>query len=237
LDNEGEMTIEQRVRSYVKAIRSVQPHGPYYIAGWCAAGPLTVEMARQLTEAGEKMGIVILFDSWRPGYAEELAAQQAIQGKVTWVTRAKWKYAFHAQRLRQLSSGGKVKYVWTAAKLKTQNTRDALYLRHWATVRWLSKQFGFALPHFMHNISLDTLNSVAKYKADPFHFRMTLMRATESRPIPGSDAACGWGDIAADGVEVVWAPGNHESMFQEPNLSVVGKMISERLERVQSQNP
>ncbi len=237
LDNEGEMTIEQRVRSYVKAIRSVQPHGPYYIAGWCAAGPLTVEMARQLTEAGEKMGIVILFDSWRPGYAEELAAQQAIQGKVTWVTRAKWKYAFHAQRLRQLSSGGKVKYVWTAAKLKAQNTRDALYLRHWATVRWLSKQFGFALPHFMHNISLDTLNSVAKYKADPFPFRMTLMRATESRPIPGSDAACGWGDIAADGVEVVWAPGNHESMFQEPNLSVVGKMISERLERVQSQNP
>lgn len=236
LDDEGEMSIEDRVHSYVDAIRSVQPHGPYYIAGWCAAGPLTVEMARQLTAAGEKMGIVILFDSWRPGYAEELAAEQAIHGKVTWRTRTSWKYAFHAQRLRQLSYRGKIKYLLTAARFKILNARDALYLRHWATVRWLSKQFGFALPHFMHNISLDTLNSVAKYKADPFPFRMTLMRATETRPIPGSDPACGWGDIAADGVEVVWAPGNHESMFQEPNLSVVGRMISERLERAQSQN-
>jgi non-ribosomal peptide synthetase component F/thioesterase domain-containing protein len=235
LDNEGEMTIEKRVASYVEAIRSVQPHGPYYIGGWCAAGPLTVEMARQLTAAGEKIGIVILFDSWRPGYAEELAAQQSSQGKTTWVTRSQWKYAFHVKKLRTLPWGGKIQYLWAAAWHKVKTARDALYLRHWAKARWLSKQLGFALPHFMHNISLDTLNAAARYECDPFPCRITLMRATESHHIPGSDAACGWAQIAADGVEVVWAPGNHESMFKEPNLSVVGKMISERLERAQRQ--
>jgi thioesterase domain-containing protein len=61
------------------------------------------------------------------------------------------------------------------------------------------------------------------------------MRATESHHIPGSDPACGWAQIAADGVDVLWAPGNHESMFKEPHLSVVGKMLSERLERAQRQ--
>jgi thioesterase domain-containing protein/acyl carrier protein len=235
LDNEGEMTIEKRVASYVEAIRSVQPHGPYYIGGWCAAGPLTVEMARQLTMAGEKMGLVILFDSWRPGYAEELAAQQASEGKNTWVARAQWKYNFHAKKLRTLSLGGKARYLWTAASHKVKSGRDAMYLRHWATVRWLSKQLGFALPHFMHNISLDTLNAAARYECDPFPCRIILMRATESHHIPGSDPACGWAQIAADGVDVLWAPGNHESMFKEPHLSVVGKMLSERLERAQRQ--
>ena len=235
LDNEGEMTIEKRVASYVEAIRSVQPHGPYYIGGWCAAGPLTVEMARQLNAAGEKIGIIILFDSWRPGYAEELAAQQASQGKTTWIARNQWKYTFHAKKLRKLSLRGKIQYFWAAAVHKCTAVRDAFYMKNWATARWLSKQFGFALPHFMHNISLDTMNAVAQYKCDPFPCRITLMRATDWQQIPGADVDCGWTQIAADGVEVLWAPGNHESMFKEPNLSVVGKMISERLERAQGQ--
>jgi non-ribosomal peptide synthetase component F/thioesterase domain-containing protein/acyl carrier protein len=233
LDDEGEMTIPQRVQSYIKAIRSVQPHGPYYFGGWCAAGPLTVEMARQLTLAGEKVAFMVLFDSWRPGYAEELAAQQASQGKISWFTRNRSKYAFHSRNLRKLSASGKFKYLWAAALHKAKNLRDALYLKHWATARWLSKQIGFELPHFMHNISLDTLNQVAQYKSDPFPCRMVLMRATESQHIPGADLACGWGQIVTEGVEVIWAPGDHESMFKEPNLSVVGKMLSERMEREQ----
>jgi thioesterase domain-containing protein/non-ribosomal peptide synthetase component F/acyl carrier protein len=237
LDNEGEMSIEQRVTSYVEAIRSVQPHGPYYFGGWCAAGPLTVEMARQLTEAGEKVALMVLFDSWRPGYAQELAAQQASQGQISWVTRNRWKYAFHVRNLGKLSAAGKTKYLWAATAHKYKNFRDALYLKHWATARWLSKQFGFALPHFMHNISLDTLNAAAQYTCDPFPTKMVLMRATETQLTPGADPACGWAQIAADGVEVVWAPGNHESMFKEPNLSVVGKMLAERLEKAQQANP
>ena len=235
LDNEGEMTIEQRVRSYVEAMRSIQPHGPYHIGGWCAAGPLTVEMARQLTMAGEKVAIVVLFDSWRPGYAEEVNEEQARRGEVNWWSRNRRKYSFHTKRLRALSSTGKLKYLWLAGWHKVKSGRDELYLRNWATVRWLSRQFGFALPHFMHNISLDTLNSVAKYRGEPFPCRITLMRATESHHIPGAEPACGWGTIATEGVEVVWAPGNHESMFQEPNLSIVGKMLAERLDRAHQQ--
>ncbi|MBB6142798.1 non-ribosomal peptide synthetase component F/thioesterase domain-containing protein/acyl carrier protein [Silvibacterium bohemicum] len=233
LDNEEEMNIEARVTSYVKAIRSVQPQGPYYLGGWCAAGPLTVEMARQLTESGEKVALIVLFDSWRPGYAEELSSQQASRKRAAWMTRNRWKYAFHARKLRKLSTGGKAQYVWNAVMHKYRTTRDALFIKHWSTARWMSKQFGFALPHFMHNISLDTLNSVANYKGTPFSCRITLMRATDSQPIPGSDIACGWSRIATEGVEVLWAPGNHETMFKEPNLSVVGKMLSEQLEKAQ----
>jgi thioesterase domain-containing protein len=76
---------------------------------------------------------------------------------------------------------------------------------------------------------------VAQYKCDPFPCRITLMRATDWQQIPGADIDCGWAQIAADGVDVLWAPGNHESMFKEPHLSVVGKMLSERLERAQRQ--
>jgi acyl carrier protein len=73
LNEDGDITLEERVASYIREIRSVQPTGPYYIGGWCAAGPLAVEIGRQLAEAGEEVAAVVLFDSWRPGFAAELA--------------------------------------------------------------------------------------------------------------------------------------------------------------------
>ena len=49
--------MEERVALYAKEIRSVQPKGPYYIGGWCAAGPLAVETARQIIESGEEVAM------------------------------------------------------------------------------------------------------------------------------------------------------------------------------------
>jgi len=43
-------------------IRAVQPHGPYYLGGWCIAGLLAYEAAAQLTEAGEAVKLVVVID-------------------------------------------------------------------------------------------------------------------------------------------------------------------------------
>jgi non-ribosomal peptide synthetase component F/thioesterase domain-containing protein/acyl carrier protein len=231
LDKDGDMTIEERIATYIREIRAAQPKGPYYIGGWCAAGPLAVETARQLVAEGEKVGLVVLFDSWRPGYAEDLASNQVTRAHMTFRRKLARKYGYHARKMQQMSFDQKIRYVYSAALHKVRSTRDQLYLRHWAAVQWLFKHFGLALPHFMHNISLNTLNAVRLYKTDPFDCRITLFRATETQNIAGADAACGWLDIAKQGVEVFWAPGSHESMFLEPNLSIVGNMMRECLEK------
>jgi non-ribosomal peptide synthetase component F/thioesterase domain-containing protein len=231
LDKDGEMTIQERIATYIREMRAVQPAGPYYIGGWCAAGPLAVETARQLVAEGETVGLVVLFDSWRPGYAEDLAANQTTKAHMTFRGKLTRKYAYHMRKMGAMSFAEKTRYFWSSAIHKVQTTRDQLYLRHWAAVQWLFKHFGLALPHFMHNISLNTLNAVRLYKTDPFACRITLFRATETQNIAGADAACGWLDIAKEGVEVFWAPGSHESMFIEPNLSVVGNMMRECLEK------
>lgn len=225
LDHDDQMTLEKRVASYIKEIRSVQPHGPYYIAGWCAAGPLAVETARQLIEAGEEVNATLLFDSWRPGYAAELAAQQVGASEMSRRAKLERKYNFHRRKLQALSTGGKVKYIWGAAIHKFRGIRDHLYLKNWAAAQWLFTKFGMPLPHFMHNISLTTFHSLQEYKGRTLPGRITLIRATEAHYIPGADPSCGWNTIARDGVEVLWAPGGHESMFMEPNLSVVGQIV------------
>ncbi len=44
-----------------------QPTGPYYIGGWCRWGIVAFELARQLTETGETVGLLVLLDAERPG--------------------------------------------------------------------------------------------------------------------------------------------------------------------------
>jgi len=56
--------IEDMARFYLDAIRRVQPHGPYLLAGYSLGGLVTLEMAQQLTAVGEKVALLAMLDSY-----------------------------------------------------------------------------------------------------------------------------------------------------------------------------
>jgi acyl carrier protein len=45
--------IEDMAELYVKKLRRVQPHGPYFLGGYCMGGTVALEMAQRLTAQGE----------------------------------------------------------------------------------------------------------------------------------------------------------------------------------------
>ncbi len=55
--------IADMAAAHVQAIRTVQPHGPYFITGLCAGGVISFEMARQLQDAGEVTQYVGIIDA------------------------------------------------------------------------------------------------------------------------------------------------------------------------------
>uniref|UniRef100_A0A093VC14 Conidial yellow pigment biosynthesis polyketide synthase n=1 Tax=Talaromyces marneffei PM1 TaxID=1077442 RepID=A0A093VC14_TALMA len=56
-------SIEEIATIMVQAVRSIQSHGPYTLAGWSAGGMYAFEAARQLIQAGELVSKLILIDS------------------------------------------------------------------------------------------------------------------------------------------------------------------------------
>jgi non-ribosomal peptide synthetase component F/thioesterase domain-containing protein/acyl carrier protein len=231
LDTDAEdMTVEQRAATYLDAMRSQQPKGPYYIGGWCAAGPLAVETARQIVASGEDVGYLVLFDSWRPGYAAELAREQAGSPEMSLRARLDRKLRFHKRQWARLSGIQKVQYVGTVIGNKFASVRNRIYLKNWAIAELFCRKFGLTLPHFMHNVSLTTLNSLKEYRGvEPYAGSLTLIRAEEAPYIPGAKEHCGWDAIVKGGVKVLWATGNHESMFLDPHLQKVGQYLREGL--------
>jgi len=235
LNEDGDITLEERVASYIREIRSVQPTGPYYIGGWCAAGPLAVEIGRQLAEAGEEVAAVVLFDSWRPGYAAELANTRDPEMATVAVLRR--KYRFHRLNMERLSMTHKASYLWARIATKLRSVRNQLYVRNWASTHRVFTSLGIPLPHIMQNGSLKTLNSIATYKGKPFPGRITLIRAADTPYFHNADPSCGWNTMAEKGVEVLFAPGTHESMFLESNLSETGETLGKCLEQRDKSGP
>ena len=55
-------TIAEAAAYYLEAIRAVQPHGPYLLAGMCHGAVVVFEMAQQLLALGETVPLLLLID-------------------------------------------------------------------------------------------------------------------------------------------------------------------------------
>ena len=59
-------TVEEIAHLCLKEMRTVQPEGPYYLAGFSFGGLVVYEMAQQLCNQGETIGLLALVDPTTP---------------------------------------------------------------------------------------------------------------------------------------------------------------------------
>ncbi|NEP44031.1 MAG: hypothetical protein F6K35_34330 [Okeania sp. SIO2H7] len=57
-------SIEDMAATYIKAIQTVQPQGPYQLGGWCLGGFVAFEMAQQLLSSGQKIKLLAMIQSF-----------------------------------------------------------------------------------------------------------------------------------------------------------------------------
>jgi acetoacetyl-CoA synthetase len=57
-------SIEQMAAAFTREIQKRQPHGPYFLIGHSLGGLVTLEMARQLSTQGERIGLLTMIDAY-----------------------------------------------------------------------------------------------------------------------------------------------------------------------------
>ena len=55
-------TIEEMAARYIKAIKVVQPEGPYALGGWSLGALIAFEMVQQLQQTGQSVGLLVSLD-------------------------------------------------------------------------------------------------------------------------------------------------------------------------------
>jgi acyl-coenzyme A synthetase/AMP-(fatty) acid ligase/thioesterase domain-containing protein len=76
-------SVRAAARRHVRAVRTVQPHGPYYLGGHSFGGVVALEMAQQLRQAGEEVALLVVLDSFPPdGISHEKPEEAGLKRRI-----------------------------------------------------------------------------------------------------------------------------------------------------------
>ncbi len=219
--------IEDMARFYLEEVRALQPHGPYFLGGYCFGGNVAYEMARQLRSQGERVAQLLLIDA---------SPSNAGYERLLW-----WQPSFHYHFARNV-------FYWLkdfVTILEPQEQRR--YIARKSRVLWRKLAAKFSRRKDSADVDLDEiidvrhfpeselkfwqihLNALVAHVERPYAGQVTLLR-TRGQPIFCSftEDFC-WGKLARGGVTVKHIPGSHENIFVEPNVKYLAEEIEECL--------
>lgn len=201
----------------VKAMREVQPHGPYALAGLCVNAVIAYEVARQVTLEGEEVALLAMFDGHNHAYYKN----PLLDGRYTGRIKYHLSNLFHADR------GQGSAYLLD----RLEEARRKIERTIWQLSATSAKNGNGDRPH---NTDFIVHPAFHRYEPQPYSGKVTLLQSSDWPEGPYFDFKQGWTELAAGGVEFHRIPGDHPSMFTEPNVSLVASKLSAQLEPAQA---
>ena len=102
-------SIPDMARAYIREMKSIQPHGPYLLAGGSMGGMIAIEVASQLVKNGDVVGHVFMFDTFGPELKldrDEFRFENVPQ-KVVNKLKTKWKHLLFLSQVYAYQLKGK----------------------------------------------------------------------------------------------------------------------------------
>jgi thioesterase domain-containing protein len=193
----------------IKFIRWAQPKGPYVLGGHCVYGVLAFEIAKQLKAMGETTHLVLLFDSWAPGYRETMSPKDQ---------KAREKQLLRHGHLMRLGE------YWRNEIGLNEIVRKPI-LRRLGLIAQDPRPP--KLPHEWFDECLH--KAAARYRPSPYDGDAIIFRSEE--PLRGRlfDERMGWEPLVTGNLKKVDVAGNHRDMFRDPYAARLAGVIRSAL--------
>jgi len=95
----------------------------------------------------------------------------------------------------------------------------------------VTSKFGIPISKFHFPYHVNWFAAV-NYVPKPYDGRFFLFKAKNHFWEPRIPSDLGWGPLATNGVEIFEIPGDHTSMFLEPNVTVLGGHLARCFESI-----
>ena len=218
--------IPQIAAEHLRAIREVQPTGPYYLLSWSFGGVVAFEMALQLERQGEEAAFVGLLDTVSPVLIrhapldrdEEIVA--GLAGEVAEGNRR--TLALHAEELRGLTREEQILRAVDAlhAQDAAPPEYDVATLRESCRTVWdRNRTASLYIPgRFSGTVTLFQAGARSRFMAE-----FLASRPEEERHV------LGWEPLVGSPVELHEVPGSHVTLASEPHVRVLAERLREAL--------
>ncbi|WP_417282112.1 amino acid adenylation domain-containing protein [Antrihabitans spumae] len=226
--------------SYIAAMRRVQPHGRYHVAGWSFGGYVALEIARQLP--ADEISQVVLLDTISLDDGPRPAIDE--RDLIAWFFAELLWYSQGAAAVESELDPS----LGKADSAESPGSADGLFdsiltrsIDSGIVPEYSSPQLIKRLYAIFHANYQATLH----YRLEPLECDIVLLRARDELPPDvgrahrrvGSMFASptnGWDRWAARGLEIVEIPGDHLTMMSQPHVTAVAAELDSVLDRSDS---
>ena len=220
----GEKPLEEIAAACVEAIRSLQPHGPYYLGGWSMGGVLAFLAAEQLEREGEEIALLAQFDSPAPPQGEQSVEHDDLELVRVFTS-------FLGVRRGQELPVAPAEYDGLDF-----DARLALLLERAKEARIIPPDSGQSQIRFLFQVFknglLAAVRQLGQCRPPVYPQAVTLFRVGQTleafdKIFP--DIISQWGHYTAQPLKVHEVPGDHYSMFLNPNVQILAERLGEEL--------
>lgn len=208
---------------YLDAVRTIQPHGPYYIGGYSTGGVIAFEMQLQLEKTGETVAYLGLIDSHighcldrsqtrKTMQAIYTALAHSVRSNLQLMFRIGFRRFLRTRCNRHLGAELRVDLI-TKMRLAVFTMKSSLRrCIPWKPVIGAREIVEFAL---------------ANYTPPASSGGAVLYRCSGSSP--QGDPAPAWRDLFTGKLEIQDVPGEHDNMLFEPQVVTLASKINAEL--------
>ncbi|MDB6131737.1 MAG: non-ribosomal peptide synthetase [Verrucomicrobiales bacterium] len=209
--------VPEMARYYIQQIQTVQPHGPYFLGGWCYGGILAVEMAQQLARMGEKTALLALIETPAPspGYSNIRYALRRFQCLFS-MSPLQWKRYVVAKV--NYYRGVRLADEMRFKRASLEEIEDPVKVAE-------RNKFLDNLEHIYHT----NLNALDGYESHKYAGKIILFNAAIQDPAVIPDPNYGWKSLVKQ-IERHIVPGDHDTILMEPNVKLLAKQLERCLE-------
>jgi amino acid adenylation domain-containing protein len=210
--------IEEMAARYVDELRAFQPSGPYHIGGYCMGGAVAYEMARLLSKAGQKVGLVALLDSYnQSSIKRETGCWSAL-------STARQKARFHISNLGKLNSKQLRGYINEKRRLVFELVSNFIARRRKGGVDHDTGKAVVARIHYLNH------EAAWHFTPQPTEAAVTVFRPKYNYSY-FSDPSLGWSSVARSRFEVIQVGDNPHAMLIQPQVEMLACELRKRILR------
>ena len=215
---EPSASIEEMAAAYIKEIQSVQPHGPYYLTGYCFGAIVAFEIAQQLLRAGEKIAFLGSFNGIGPVRKQPAKSSSVLR-----------MYPTHS--IKQI-----VMYPILLSKFLVRRYSLLAYYGILFRARGVAYNFyqkkGSAMPDSLRRqYVVDAIDkALKKYNPEVYHGQLIIFRSPKIFKNPHLR----WNKLVAGGIKTHDMPGKYKNrrfIMHEPYVGSLAEELKKYLDQ------
>lgn len=226
------ITIPEIAAHYIEQLKTVQPQGPYYLAGWCIGGTIVFEIARQLEAAGEQVAFITLINTICPRFWDDTSLfsfeteTELLTSFFNDLSRFNSTNAVNMHEIWQHGMGTLQLIPQAEQMIRSKIPRDvALALPNFENADTASLIKYLNIMRTLHNArAFYTPSGLLKTK-------LNFLEVSANDVISDKDAnLSGWQEFCVAPIERIRIEGDHFSIFTQPYIEPFAKAFGRPLE-------